>query len=177
MSFDLTSQMKSVERKYPYIKTFLHSKFHIGGCKTCAYDDEESIQEVALKFKLTPEVLLDAILSYEDDSYSIEISPEGLSCLMKKNKNGAKYLILDVREEWEFQLVSLENSKLLEKESLEAVFDYAKNNEQIIFVCHHGVRSLNAAMHYREHGLKNVLSLKGGIEEYRKQVNPSLKMY
>ena len=177
MSFDLTSNMKSVERKYPYIKSFLHSKFHIGSCKTCAYNAEESIQDVAKRFNIAPNVLLDAIHAYEDDSYSVEISPEDLSCLIQKKTSSLKYLILDVREEWEFNLVSLDNSKLLEKEPIEAVFDYAKDYEQIIFVCHHGVRSLNAAMYYREKGLKNVMSLKGGIDEYRVKVDPSLKMY
>ena len=34
----------------------------------------------------------------------------------------------------------------------------------IIFVCHHGIRSLDAAAYFAGHGLENVRSLRGGIE-------------
>ena len=50
-------------------------------------------------------------------------------------------------------------------------------NTEVIFYCHHGIRSLEAASYFKGHGLPNVKSLKGGIESYTMEVDSSIPRY
>ena len=47
----------------------------------------------------------------------------------------------------------------------------------IIFVCHHGFRSMDAAAYFAGHGLENARSLRGGIDAWSCDVDPSLARY
>ena len=47
----------------------------------------------------------------------------------------------------------------------------------IIFVCHHGVRSLDAAAYFAGYGLENARTLRGGIDAWSSDVDPSLPRY
>jgi monothiol glutaredoxin len=49
--------------------------------------------------------------------------------------------------------------------------------ELLIFLCHHGVRSLDAAAYFVGHGLENVRSLRGGIDAWSQEVDPNLPRY
>jgi rhodanese-related sulfurtransferase len=47
----------------------------------------------------------------------------------------------------------------------------------IVFVCHHGIRSMDAVAYFAGHGLENVRNLRGGIDAWSQEVDPSLPRY
>ena len=47
----------------------------------------------------------------------------------------------------------------------------------IVFYCHLGQRSLDAASYFAGHGFTNVRSMSGGIEAWALQVDPSVPLY
>jgi rhodanese-related sulfurtransferase len=47
----------------------------------------------------------------------------------------------------------------------------------VVFVCHHGVRSLDAAAFFAGHGFQNVRSMNGGIDAWSLEVDPELPRY
>ena len=47
--FSLDSKMSEVESLFPFSRSMLHKKFHVGGCATCGYEPQESIADVAKK--------------------------------------------------------------------------------------------------------------------------------
>src|SRR5215469_11335357 len=47
-------------------------------------------------------------------------------------------------------------------------------DREFVFVCHHGVRSLDAAAYFAGHGFENVRSLADGIDGWSVQVDPEL---
>jgi len=47
----------------------------------------------------------------------------------------------------------------------------------IVTVCHHGMRSLDAAAYFRGHGLKDVQSMRGGIDAWSLTVDSSVPRY
>lgn len=93
-------------------------------------------------------------------------------------QNGEKIYLADVREGWEMELVKLDNSQqhLLSKLS-EDLPTLADIEEPIVFICHHGVRSLNATQQLRQFGKQNCYSLKGGIDVWAKTIDTSLRTY
>jgi hypothetical protein len=46
--FILSSTMKEVEARFPFARSLLHSKFHVGGCASCGYEPNETIEQVAV---------------------------------------------------------------------------------------------------------------------------------
>jgi rhodanese-related sulfurtransferase len=48
---------------------------------------------------------------------------------------------------------------------------------EVIFVCHHGIRSLDAAAFFAGHGFQNVRSMAGGIDSWSLRVDPGLPRY
>jgi poly(A) polymerase len=53
----------------------------------------------------------------------------------------------------------------------------AHKNRQIITMCHHGVRSLNAAALLRKLGFANTHSMAGGIDAYSIMADPAIARY
>lgn len=84
------------------------------------------------------------------------------------------YLLLDVREPWEAGIASLPGSVLMPLGSLDAArLDAAR---PVVVYCHHGVRSATARDRLAERGIR-ATSLKGGIDAWARDVDPSLARY
>ena len=48
---------------------------------------------------------------------------------------------------------------------------------EFVFVCHHGIRSLDAAAFFIGHGFERVRSLTGGIDAWSVEVDQALPRY
>ncbi|MGY3803769.1 rhodanese-like domain-containing protein [Pigmentibacter ruber] len=172
--FTLETTMKEVETQFPFARSLLHSKFHVGGCATCGYEPQETITQVAGKHKKDAELMLQALNLGLQDMQKSEITVQELAEL--KNRN-AKILILDVREEWEYEIAHLPNSILLTEKNFSENVEKSKNVECVIVVCHHGLRSMNATLYLKDNGILNARSLQGGIEAYSIKIDNSIPRY
>lgn len=91
---------------------------------------------------------------------------------------GEPLALIDVRERWEADLVTLPGSRLIPLNELGyRSQDEIDPEEEIILVCHHGVRSMEAALLLWEMGYENVKSLAGGIDRWAVEVDPDLARY
>ncbi len=50
-------------------------------------------------------------------------------------------------------------------------------DEPIVVICHAGVRSMNVTIWLRNNGFENVQSLRGGIDAWSREVDPSVPRY
>jgi len=91
----------------------------------------------------------------------------------------ADLLLLDVREPEEFDIARINGSKLipLAKVSERSGELTAFKNKDIAVLCHHGARSLQAAMTLKSLGFSKVANVTGGIEAWSLQVDPSVPRY
>jgi len=92
-------------------------------------------------------------------------------------QNTRKPLLLDVREPWEFEHCHIENSKLV---PMRQIPDYATEmdpSEEIIVICHHGIRSRQVAKYLESLGFTNLINLTGGVEAWADDVEPGMKRY
>jgi rhodanese-related sulfurtransferase len=86
-------------------------------------------------------------------------------------------LLLDVREPWEYNIVHLENSRLLPMRQVPMELDSLDRNQEIIILCHHGIRSRQVALFLEHHGFTNVVNLQGGIDAWARHTDTSLATY
>jgi rhodanese-related sulfurtransferase len=87
-------------------------------------------------------------------------------------------LLLDVREPWEYQTASLPDSVLIPMGEIAGrVHTELDPDQQIVVLCHHGMRSLNVTMWLRNQGFENVQSLAGGIDAWSCSIDPNVPRY
>ena len=84
-------------------------------------------------------------------------------------------MLLDVREPEEFAVAHLENSVLMPMQSippqLQRVEQMADENTLLV-LCHHGVRSLQVVAWLRAQGIENCYSVTGGIDRWSRELDP-----
>ena len=107
---------------------------------------------------------------------SLEILPGELH---RRLRAGEPVYLLDVRQEWEHQAAKLPGDLLIPLHELPARLDEVRPEpgQLVVAYCHHGVRSLSAAVILREAGFSGALSLAGGIELWSQVIDPSVPQY
>jgi rhodanese-related sulfurtransferase len=89
----------------------------------------------------------------------------------------ARPVLLDVRENWEYDTCHLEGSTLIPMQTVPARIDDLDEDAEIVCICHHGGRSLQVAAFLERHGFPKVTNLTGGIHAWALQVDPSMPKY
>ena len=103
-----------------------------------------------------------------------EITPSELKARLDRKD---AMVLLDVREAWETSLARLENAVHIPIEEIEMRVDELDPREEVVVYCHHGVRSAAVADYLRQQGFARVANLEGGIDEWARSVDPSLRRY
>jgi rhodanese-related sulfurtransferase len=104
-----------------------------------------------------------------------EISAGQLKALQK---SGEAFLLLDVRETWEFKTARIEGSKNIPMGDVPARAHQELDPEaHIVVVCHHGVRSLTVTNWLRQQGFEKVQSMRGGVDGWARTVDPKVPLY
>jgi len=78
----------------------------------------------------------------------------------------ADFVLLDVREQEEFDENRIEGCKLIPMSEFASRLNELDPQSDIVIYCAHGVRSLHALMALRASGFKKLRSLEGGIADY-----------
>lgn len=89
------------------------------------------------------------------------------------------FLLLDVREPFEYQIAKISGSKLIPLGELSnrlAELDTNKAKE-IVVHCKSGGRSAKAVELLLKSGFKNVFNVVGGINEWSTKIDPSVPKY
>jgi len=103
----------------------------------------------------------------------MEIAPSKVKQWLDDHK---EFIFLDVRREDERETASLGGIHIPLHE-LEARFEEIPREKRTLVVyCHHGVRSLYATQFLKMHGF-DALSLRGGIDLWSIEIDPSIPRY
>ena len=86
-------------------------------------------------------------------------------------------MVLDVREAWEYELCALANSVHIPLQQLPARMKQLAPDAEIVCVCHHGVRSLQAGVFLQQNGYSAVMNLVGGIDAWAREIAPGMARY
>ncbi len=105
-----------------------------------------------------------------------EIAPRELAARLAR---GEPTFLLDVREAWEHARVALPGSVLVPLRELPARHAALAPSPDalVVTVCHHGVRSLDAASFLAARGWSGVVSLAGGIDAWARDVDVTMPRY
>ena len=97
--------------------------------------------------------------------------------LKKRLDAGEKPILLDVREPWEFSICKIEGSVNISMSEPEKLISELNANDEIIAICHHGMRSFQVCNYLENNGFNKVLNLDGGIDSWAKTIDTDMAQY
>jgi rhodanese-related sulfurtransferase len=110
----------------------------------------------------------------EDLLANIEVTPREVSTRLERRD---KFLFVDVREKWEYEAAHIDGSVLIPLREIPANLQSLAAQGDIVFFCHHGVRSMDAAAWLRSQGVSGARSMAGGIDRWTTEVDPLVPRY
>jgi len=97
--------------------------------------------------------------------------------LNRRQQSGHKFLLVDVREQWEYDVCRIEGARLIPMRTIPANLQALDGDEDVICYCHHGQRSLDVAVWLRAQGVASAQSLAGGIDQWSIEIDPRVPRY
>lgn len=172
---DGETQMRDVLTFYPGAQRALFARYHIGGCSSCSFSPEETIAELCKRNEDIPvDELIAHVQETHDADQKILIEPKELG---EQLQGDAKPRLIDIRTREEFEAVNIPDSQLYTQELIQEAFGNWDKEAPVVICDHTGGRSLDAAAYFIGHGFGNTRALRGGIDAYSQEVDPSLARY
>jgi rhodanese-related sulfurtransferase len=85
--------------------------------------------------------------------------------------------LLDVREQWEWDLVRLEGACHMPMNDVPQRWQTLPDDVPVLVLCHHGARSDVVAQYLQRSGFDEVYNVRGGIDAWASEVDSSLAKY
>ena len=103
-----------------------------------------------------------------------EISAADVAALLRDRKAR----LIDVREPWEIATAHIEGALTMPMGEVPArAHQELDPDEQLVVFCHAGVRSMNVTVWLRNQGFDQVQSMRGGIDAWSVEIDPSVPRY
>lgn len=92
---------------------------------------------------------------------------------------GEDFLLLDCREPDEYAIASIAGARLLPLGELPARVESLRDwrGKPVVVMCHHGMRSAQAAQWLRGQGFDGAASMAGGIDQWSQQIDAAVPRY
>jgi rhodanese-related sulfurtransferase len=174
MKITKDSTMQEVLEAYPSAQRALFRKYHMGGCHSCGYEPTDILADVASKHNITD---INEVLNYIEEAEQIDqkikVNPADVAAAMK---SANPPLLIDVRSPMEWDIAHIPGATLISEEVSYQIMNSPKDTA-MVFYCHVGQRSMDAASYFAGHGFTNVKSMTGGIEAWSQTVDTSIPRY
>lgn len=86
-------------------------------------------------------------------------------------------LLLDVREPWEFDRAHIEGATLMPMREVAARSHELDPQQEVVVICHHGIRSRMIGRFLESQGFGNVINLSGGVDAWAHEVDHRMPTY
>jgi adenylyltransferase/sulfurtransferase len=108
------------------------------------------------------------------------ISPAQLKALLDARERGEEsFVLVDVREPWEREIVAIDGSELIPMSQLlsDEAREKMPQDDRVILYCHHDGRSGQARDYMARNGWSNISDLGGGVDAWVADVEPDKARY
>jgi len=105
---------------------------------------------------------------------AMEITAEELKARLT---SGTRVTLVDVREPWEWNLCRLEGARHIPMGEIPVRYLELEPDDEVVVYCHVGQRSAMVVQFLRQQGFQKAVNLRGGIEAWARQVDPTLRRY
>ena len=168
-----TDRMDDLLGRLPGARRALFAAFHVGGCQSCAYQDDETLAEVCTQHDIQVEDAIKTLIESHQHDQTMLLGPREVDARLKA---GEALLLVDTRTREEHEAVTIANSQLMTQELQQSLFA-TPPEQQIVLYDHSGRDVLDHCAWFRGHGLKNTFALTGGIDAWSQEIDSTLPRY
>ncbi len=161
----------------PGAQRVLFAHYHLGGCRSCAFRPEETLEELCSRNGGLP---VDEVLAHIEDSHlrdrERQISPAELRRQLEAHPTSLR--LLDLRTREEFEDAPLPGARLFTRDLLQEILQSWPRDTPIVVFDHTGSSSsLDAAAYLEGQGFAHSRALRGGIDAYSLEADSSIPRY
>jgi len=183
-AIDPDISMRELLEIFPGAQRALFKKYHIGGCASCGFRPDETLAQVCERNNRLPvDEAIEHIQSSHEEDLKMQIAPRDLSrALEEKNRAEADsksfaVKLVDIRTREEFEAARIEGAVLFTQDLMQEMLAKWDRGAMIVFIDHQGRRGIDAAAYFAGHGFTNVKTLRGGIDAWSQEMDPSVPRY
>jgi rhodanese-related sulfurtransferase len=169
---DLTvdSPMGVVIENLPGAQRAIFARYHLGGCQSCAFSNEETLAQLCARSKIPADEALSHLLASHVHDLEMLMEPAAA----KADQPVLRFIDLRTREEHEAVVIS--GSEFFTRELQQQVFA-GDPATRILLYDHSGRNVLDQVAWFRGHGLHHTYGLRGGIDAWSQEIDPTLQRY
>jgi rhodanese-related sulfurtransferase len=158
----------------PGAQRALFRKYHIGGCASCGFRPEETLAQVCARNEELPvQEVIDYLHASQEEDQRMQISPVELARALREG-NGR---VIDIRTREEYDAARIESATLLNQDLVQEILTRWDRSALIVFADHQGARAMDAAAYFAGHGFTQARALRGGIDAWSQEIDPSIPRY
>jgi len=168
--------MADILERFPSARRALFQRYHVGGCSSCAFQPTDTLAEVCRNHNiLDVEGVVQHLLRSHEVDQRMQVEPKQVKAWLDAQE---PLHFIDLRAPMEAGEVG--EAGAFRVEGAEPL-DFANQGKymqlpkdaRIVFLCHHGIASLDAAAYFAGNGFTQVYSVRGGAEGWSNEFNGS----
>jgi rhodanese-related sulfurtransferase len=169
------STMREVLEAFPGARRALFKHYHLGGCSSCGFEPDETLAQLcARNGNLDVAAVLARIHESHEHDQRLSIEPRDLAGQLRST-TPPRVLDIRTREEWEAARIA--GSVLFTQELMNEILGRWPRDAAFVIVDHSGKTALDGAAYFLGHGYENVRALRGGVDAWAQEVDPSVPRY
>lgn len=154
----------------PGAKRALFARYHLGGCQSCAFSNEETLAELCRRSDLPVSEVLDHLLASHVHDSAMLMEPE------EARQKSASLRWIDIRTREEHDAVAIPESEFFTQDLQQQLFA-GDPEATLLLYDHSGRHVLDQVAWFRGHGLQKTFGLRGGIDAWSREIDPSIPRY
>lgn len=169
---DLTvdSTMGVILETLPGARRAIFARYHLGGCQSCAFSNDETLAELSARSEIPPAEMLTHLLESHTHDLAMWMDPQDAKDQL------ASLRLIDLRTREEHEAVVIAGSEFFTQELQQQLFAGAATTH-ILLYDHSGKNVLDQVAWFRGHGLHETYGLRGGIDAWSREIDPSIPRY
>jgi rhodanese-related sulfurtransferase len=167
------TKMGEVLDALPGAKRALFARYHLGGCQSCAFSNDETIAQLCARSENIPaEEMIAHLLESHAHDQAMLVSPAEAH---RRFTSGEGRLI-DIRTREEFEAVAIPGAEFFTQDLQQQLFA-GDPTAALFLIDHTGRNVLDMVAWFRGHQLREAYGVAGGIDAWSREIDPKLPRY
>lgn len=164
------SPMASILEALPGAKRAIFARYHLGGCQSCAFSNEETLAALCARSEISADEVLEHLLASHVHDSAMLLEPA------EAKQEISALRLIDLRTREEHEAVVIPGSEFFTQELQQQLFA-GDSSTRLLLYDHSGQNVLDQVAWFRGHGLNETYGLKGGIDGWSREVDSSIPRY
>jgi rhodanese-related sulfurtransferase len=164
------SPMSLILETLPGARRAIFARYHLGGCQSCAFSNEETLAELCARSEIPVDEVLEHLLTSHAHDSAMWIEPTAAK------ERISDFRLIDLRTREEHEAVVIPGSEFFTQELQQQLFA-GDAKTPILLYDHSGKNVLDQVAWFRGHGLGETYALRGGIDAWSLEVDRTIPRY